>query len=433
MTILNRYLPLIILASLVLGLSTGAILRDMDESGATKSIVEFFDVVGTMWMNALRMTVIPLVVPLLIGAIAGAGSGKAAGRLGLITFLGFLALVTVLAISGASLAPFLLSGLPIDASVTAQLRATVADIVPPAGDASISTWFKTLIPTNPMKAAADGTMLSIFVFAVAVGFATLAAPVEPRQRVITFCKTISDVMLIVVQGILLFAPIGIFALTLVVGAEIGSIAFSILTYLIAISASYHLIICFVLLAIAAIWGRLGIKAAFKGTAPSIFVAAGTSSSLVALPAMIEGARDVWKLPEQVYGFVLPFAVSTFKPSGAFSWPVGAYFVSLIYGVPLDQSQLALAAGYAILFNATVPGIPNGGFLVIAPMYITLGLPLEGLAILVATSPIGDRFSTMVNVIANMAMSAILARGAKKELATNQKREQHGLSGLVHLD
>jgi proton glutamate symport protein len=414
MSTVNRYLPLIILASLVLGLSTGAVMRGMEETAATKAIVDVFDVVGTMWMNAIRMTVIPLIVPLLIGAIAGAGSGKAAGLLGLRTLFGFLTLVSILAVSAAFITPFLYSGLHIDASITSQLRASVADTVLPTGDASMATWFKTLIPTNPIKAAADGTMLSILVFALAFGFATLAAPAEARERVIAFTTALSDIMIIVVQGVLLLAPIGIFALTLVVGAQIGGTAFSALGYFVGVSAGYHFVIGLGLLAIAAIWGDLGFRAALKGTAPSILVATGTSSSLSALPAMIEGARDVWNLPERIYGFVLPFAVSTFKPSGGFAWVFGAYFISLLFGMPLTPAQLALAAGYAILFNATVPGVPNGGFLVITPMYIALGLPLEGLAILMATAPIRDRFSTIINVIANMAMTAVLARGEEAD-------------------
>jgi proton glutamate symport protein len=414
-TTLNRYLPAATLVSLVLGFGIGALIRPMGDATWVKPLVDVFDVIGTMWVNAIRMTVIPLIVPLLIGAIAGASSGKAAGQLGLRALIGFLTLITVLAASAAFIAPILMSGLHIDASVTAQLRASVADTVLPTGDASITTWFKSLIPTNPIKAAADGTMLSIIVFAAAFGFATLAAPDEPRSRVIAFCKTLSEIMMILVQGILILAPIGIFALTLVVGARIGGTAFAALGYLIGAQFVYHSIVGVGLLALAATWGRLGFATTIKGALPAIFVAAGTTSSLSALPAMIEGARDVWKLPERVYGFVLSFAVSTFKPSSAYGWMVSVCFIALLYSVPLGPAQLALAAGYCILLNATVPGIPGGGLLVISPMYIALGLPLEALAILLAVNPITDRFYTIANVIANMAMTAVLSRGVESNL------------------
>lgn len=415
MTTLNRYLPLIILASLVLGLSCGALIRGAGEAGWATSVVDFFDVVGTMWVNAIRMTVIPLIVPLLIGAIAGAGSGKAAGQLGLRTLLGFLALVSFLAVTAGFIAPLLMSGLHVDATVTAQLRASVVDTVLPTGDASPATWFKSLIPTNPIKAAADGTMLSIIVFAVAFGFATLAAPDEPRRNVLKFTKTLSEIMMILVQGVLLLAPIGIFALTLVVGARIGVTAFAAMGYLIGAHSVYAFVVGLGLLAMAAVWGRLGISLAIKGMGPPVFVATGTSSSLSALPAMIESARDVWKLPERVYGFVLPFAVSSFKPSSGCGWMVNVCFIALLYGVPLGPAQLALAVGYCIMLNATVPAIPGGGLLVVSPMYLALGLPLEGLAILFAVNPITDRLFTVVNIIANMAMTAVLAREEKGEL------------------
>lgn len=405
----QRHLPAATLVSLVLGLSIGAFIRPMDEAFWAKSLIDFFDVVGTMWINAIRMTVIPLIVPLLIGAIAGAGSGKAAGQLGMRTMFGFLALIVVLAVSGAFVAPVLLSGLHVDASVTASLRASVAETVLPTGDASIATWFKALIPTNPIKAAADGAMLSIIVFAAAFGFATLAAPEEPRKHVIAFTKTISAIMMILVQGILLLAPIGIFALTLVVGARIGGTAFSAMGYFVGVHLVYAVVVGVGLFFLTAIWGRLGFRAVLNGATPAVLVAAGASSSMSALPAMIEGARDIWKLPERVYGFVLPFAVSTFKPSSAYGWMINICFIALLYGVPFGPAQLALAAGYCVLLNATVPAIPGGGLLVVSPMYIALGLPLEGLAILLAVNPITDRAFTIVNVIANMAMTAILAQ------------------------
>ncbi len=406
---ISRYLPALVIGSLVLGLSAGALLRSNPGLPWSAPAIETLDVVGTMWVNAIRMTVIPLIVPLLIGAIAGASSGRDAGRLGLSTISLFVALVTVLAVCGALAAPLLFGGLHIDPSMTSALRATIAETAVPTGDASLTGWFKALIPANPIKAAADGSMLSIIVFAVAFGFAALAAPDDIRERVVQFCRTLSAIMLIVVQAVLLVAPIGIFALTFVVGARVGGAVFTAMGYFIVVQAVFAAIVVAALLTLTIGLGRISPGKALRGAAPPLLVAAGTSSSLSALPAMIEGVRDVWGLPEKIYGFVLPLAVSTFKPTSGYSWVFNVFFVATLYGIPFGPAQLALAVGYSALFNATIPGIPGGGMIAISPMLLALGLPLEGLAIVIAVNPIVDRFTTIGNVAANMALTAVLAR------------------------
>lgn len=403
-----RWLPVLVIGSMVLGLTIGTLIRALPPFGPVETLVDAFDVIGTMWVNAIRMTVIPLIVPLLIGSIAGAKSGREAGRLGVTTIGAFVLLLAVLAVAAALAAPLMFSGLHIDEAMTTALRASIADTRLPTGDASIQAWFKALIPANPIKAAADGAMLSIIVFAVAFGFATLAAPTDVRQRVVVFSHSLSAIMLIVVQAVLLIAPIGIFALTLVVGARVGGAVFSAMGYFIGVEIVFLMIFVLAMLALTVLLGRISLGTAARGATPPLLVAAGTSSSLSALPAMIEGIRDIWALPERIYGFVLPLAVSTFKPTSGYSWVINVYFVATLYGVPFGPAQLALAAGYSILFNATIPGIPGGGMIAITPMLLALGLPVEGLAILIAINPIVDRFTTIGNVAANMALTSILA-------------------------
>ena len=417
---LTRSLPTLVITSLILGLAIGAVIRSMTGNNWTGPLVDFFDVIGTMWVNAIRMTVIPLVLPLLIGSIAGTRSIRTAGRLGVTTIAAFVGLVALLAVTAALAAPLLFSGLHVDPAITSQLRASVVGTVLPTGDATLGGWFKALIPANPIKAAADGTMLSIIVFAVAFGFATLAAPDALRERVVTFAHTVSAIMLILVQGVLMLAPIGVFALTVVVGARMGGTAFAVMGYFIAVESIVSIIVVIALLGLTALWGHLSASRVVRGATPAILVAAGTSSSLSALPAMIEGARDTWNLPESVYGFVLPLAVSTFKTAAAFDWVFNAFFIATLYGIPFGPAQLALAAGYTVLFNVTVPGIPNGGVIAISPMLLALGLPFEGLAILLAVQPIVDRFSTMTNVAADMAVTAVLAARARRSSITGDE-------------
>ena len=419
---MSRSLPTLVITSLILGLSIGAVIRSMTGNSWAGPLVDFFDVIGTMWVNALRMTVIPLVVPLLIGSIAGGrGTGGSAGRLGMTTIAVFVTLVAVLATTAALTASLVFSGLHVDPAVTSQLRASVAGTVLPAGDISLGGSFKALIPANPIKAAADGAMLSIIVFAAAFGFATLAAPEKLRMRIVAFAHTLSSIMLILVQGVLLLAPLGIFALTLVVGARIGGIAFTAMGYFIAVKFIAAVVVVIALFGLTVSLGRLSARRVLKGAAPAILVAAGTSSSLSALPAMIEGARDTWNLPERVYGFVLPLAVATIKPTSSYGWVFNSFFIATLYGIPFGPAQLALAAGYSVLFNATIPGIPNGGGGgLLGVMLLALGLPLEGLAIILAMDPVVDRFNTIGNVASDMAVTAVLAARAGRSYKTGEE-------------
>ena len=183
-------------------------------------------------------------------------------------------------------------------------------------------------------------------------------------------------------------------------------------YFIAIQFLVAAAVVLALLMLTVMFGKVPLGTAVRGATPPLLVAAGTSSSLSALPAMIEATRDVWKLPEKIYGFVLPLAVSTFKPTSGYSWVLNVFFIATIYGVPFGPAQLALAAGYAALFNATIPGIPGGGMIAITPMVLALGLPIEGLAIVIAVNPIVDRFTTIGNVAANMALTAVLSNRAR---------------------
>ena len=410
------WLPAAVIVSLILGLSFGVLLRNWQQSPVASGLITVLDVIGTMWMNAIRMTVIPLIVSLLIAAVAGARSGRAVGKLGLYTVGLFLGMVTLFAVISASVSPLTFSHLHIEPSATDALRASVAATPLPVGDASISGWFKNLIPTNPIKAAADGTMLSLAVFALMFGFATLAAPADIRARVIASCHALRDIMLILIQAVLKLAPLGVFALIAVVGAKLGGIAFGALSFFIGVDSIGLLLGTALLCTLAIVVGRLSFRRFFSGASPAQLTALSTSSSLASLPAMIEAARDQWRLREEVIGFVLPLAVSTFKPGAAIAWPMIALFVATLYGIHLSPAQIILIAAYVVLMNPTVPGIPNGGFIVIAPLFTAVGLPLEGLAIVLAVAPITDRISTLVNVTADMVVAAVLGRNQVAEAA-----------------
>jgi len=169
--------------------------------------------------------------------------------------------------------------------------------------------------------------------------------------------------------------------------------------------------------LAVIGGRVSLAQFARAAFPAQAVAFTSRSSLAALPVMVEGARDQLHLPAEVTGFVLPLAVSTFKLSSPIYWTLGALFVGKLYGIDLAPAQLVSVGAAAIALNAATPGFPSGGLLIQAPLYPSIGLPVEGLGILIAIDAIPDMFKTAFIVTADLAVATVLARRGHTQAST----------------
>jgi Na+/H+-dicarboxylate symporter len=146
----------------------------------------------------------------------------------------------------------------------------------------------------------------------------------------------------------------------------------------------------------------------KAVLPAQLIAFSTSSSIASLPALVESAR-VLELEPGASGFVLPMATAMFKIAAPVSWTVGALFVGWFYGIPLHATQLATIAFAAVFLAFAAPGIPRGAFIMLTPLLVTVGLPAEGVGLLIAVDAIPDTFSTVLNVTGNLAATAIVAK------------------------
>ena len=154
----------------------------------------------------------------------------------------------------------------------------------------------------------------------------------------------------------------------------------------------------------------------RAALPAQLIAFSSSSSIASLPALVESAERGLGLPARVTGFVLPLAVSTFKIAAPLSWTVGALFVGWFYGIPLHATAIATIAIAAVFLSFAVPGIPRGAFIMLTPLFLAIGLPVEGIGILIAVDAIPDTFSTVLNVTGDLAAAALVARG---ETSTSQ--------------
>lgn len=404
-----------VFVALVLGLIGGWIVSAYPTPWLV-TVVNVIEPLGTLWVNAIRMTVVPLVVSLLITGVASSADARAVRSVGARAFLTFFGLLTLTAIVGLTLVPVLFTWLHIDPATSAQLRASVgAASVSPAGQAvpGFKDWLVSVVPTNPVKAASDGTMLPLVVFTLLFALALLKIAADRRDAVLTFFRGVGEAMLAIVRAIIALAPIGVFALMLPVASRTGAAAAGALGYYVVAMAAACVVMIALLYVVAFVVARISIPRFAWGVFPAQAVAVSTSSSLASLPALIDGADRRLGLPSATTNVVLPLAVSTFKIGSPLVWMVALVFLSKFYGVPLAPTQYLVVSLTALLTSFSVPGVPHGWLLVISPLLVTMNIPAEGVGLLIAVDAIPDIFATTLNVTADMVAAAVVARRAPR--------------------
>jgi proton glutamate symport protein len=401
------------LAALVVGLLAGAAVAT-SRTPALPTLIAVLDPIGTIWINAVRMTIIPLVISLLISAVASSDSLASLGRLGGTAITFFIVMMSAVAVCTAIIVPPLLSGLVIDPAAAATLRETATSgsqqvAATMRGMGGISQRIIELIPPNPFRAAADGTMLPLIVFAVVFGAALSRVPAELRDVTVRFFRAVSEAMLVVIRWVFFAAPIGVFALAVVVGARLGYTAVTAVGYYTGVFAIVMIGIAIGVYVVAVAGGRIGLRRFASAVGPAQVIALGSRSSSAALPSMIDAARDVLHLPPQIVSFILPMAVAIFRISVPVSFILGALFLGKLYGVELSGTDIAILAVLSILLSFSVPPVPSGSLFMMAPVFADVGIPVEGVAILIAIDVIPDLLKTTTIVTAHMASAVVVTR------------------------
>jgi len=366
---------------------------------------------GTLWVNAIRMTVIPLVVSLLITGVASAADIKSIGRIGGRTLLTFVLLIAGVAAVVMPFAPALFALLPHHGAEQLPAGAVeAANEISAGGQAqTFSAWLTSLLPPNPIAAAASGAMMPLILFTLLLALAIARSPEASRETLTRFFRAFGEAMLVLVRWVILAAPMGVFALVLPLAVHAGgTLAGAIGFYIVAYSVAC-IVVILLLYPVVAIFGRVPIRRFARAALEPQLIAFSSSSSIATLPALVESAEKELALPERVTGFVLPLAVSTFKIAAPVSWTVGALFVGWFYGVPIGVGGLATIAFAAVFLAFAVPGIPRGAFIMLTPLFIAIGLPPEGIGILIAVDAIPDLFATVLNTTGDLAAAALVAR------------------------
>ncbi len=401
------------LAALVVGFLVGGTVVATSPAGAAP-LLAVTGPVGTLWVNAIRMTVIPLVVSLLITGVASMSDLRTVGRIGLRSLALFVALLASVGLMVALIAPALYTLYAVDPASAAALRESVAATgvqVPELP--TFAAWLTALVPVNPIKAAVDGAILPLLVFSVAFALGVARLPAHAREPVVDLFRAIGDAMLRVVGWVLWLSPVGVFALAVTLGGRLGytgagAIGFYFLTHIALLLLGVVL-----LYPVAVFFGRVPLRAFARAALPAQTVAMGTRSSLAALPAMLDAAEHKLHLSREVSGFALPLGVSIFRLNVAVSWIVGGLFIGQLFGLPFGVQAIATFYLASIVMSFSVPGIPSGSLFIIAPLLPTVGLPVEGVGILIALDAVPDIFKTMLNVTGHLTAATVVDASQKR--------------------
>ena len=369
--------------------------------------------VGQLWLNAIRMTVLPLVVSMLFVAVADREDEDRLGRAGLATLAAYAGLLVFAATVALLIGPPLIADMHLSAAAAAALRAS-ALVASDETSTRVSqlpglgVWVTSLVPVNAMKAAADGAMLPLIAFTLLFALAARRVEDSLRRSLVDVFRAIAGATRAIIEWVLAAAPLGVFAIVVATASRVGvALAADMAYYVLAYSAA-AVLFAFLLYPVAAVVGGVPLPRFTRAVLPAQTIAVSSGSSLVSLPPLIEGAEALG-LPATISGFMLPLSVAAFKVVTPISWLIGTLFLAKLYGVALGTTTMVMVALTAALLSLTIPGVPQSAVLMLATLIPGFGVPAAGVALLIGADAVPDLFATMANVTGDLAAATIVAR------------------------
>ena len=391
-----------ILIGLVLGVIVGAVFYGND------NVTTYLQPVGTIFMNMIKMIVVPIIISTLILGVAGTGDMKKLGKLGLKTIIYFEVVTTLAIIIGICAANIFQPGVGVDMSHLSkgdisQYQTTTEEVQ----HGGFADTIISVVPTNIIAAMASGNMLAIIFFSVLFGLG-VAAIGEKGRPVLSFFSGVADAMFWVTNTIMKFAPIGVFALIAVTVSTFGIqslIPLSKLAILVYAAMAFFVI---VVLGIVARIAKINIFKLIKVLKEELILAYSTSSSETVLPRVMKKMENLGA-PKDVVSFVIPTGYSFNLDGSTLYQSIAAIFIAQMYGIDLSLMQEITLVLTLMVTSKGIAGVPGVSFVVLLSTLGTVGIPLEGLAFILGIDRILDMARTAVNVVGNSLASLVMAR------------------------
>jgi Na+/H+-dicarboxylate symporter len=364
------------------------------------------ELIGTLWINAILMTILPLVVSKIVISIAGAENAGAIGRAGWRALALFLGLLIVPAAVTMFVVPPIFAAIPIDPAASAAMRAGAAG-TPTGASPTIAQTVLALVPVNAVKAAADGAIVPLLVFTVAFALGVTRIGRELRDPLVGLFRAVDAAITVLLHWIVACAPYGVFALGVGLAIRVGVGIVTAFMYYVAVSSAVLVLATGVLYLVVYVGAGVSPRRFAWAAGPSQVVAFGTHSSMASLAAMFEGADTRLRLSPTATGFVLPLSLAVFKYSSPIWFIVVVSFVARLYGLPLEGARYVPIVLTAVLTSFAVGAVPSGAAVAVAPVLAAAGLPLEAIGLLLAVDPIPNGFRTVANVTGMLAVTALV--------------------------
>ena len=396
--------------ALVAGFAAGAL------SGGNATALTAAGLIGGLWLDALRMTIIPLVFALVVTGVARLRSatgadGAALGRRLPLVLIGMLFLSAIVT---AIVAPLLIDRFTIPQDSIAALRTMVAAEVPPVVPGPVES-IRAMVPTNPVASAASGAIVPLVLFALVLGLALGKVEEGPSAALLLALRGLGDAMIVVIGWVLRLGALGIGALAFSVGASAGVSVLAILVQYVAASLALSLLLIAIGYGLMQLAGGIALWRFARAAAPAQVIAASTQSSLATLPAMFLSARALG-VADRDASVALPIAVAVFKITAPSNTLLLALTLAWMGGVPVSPLQIAMAIPLAVLSSLLILGLPGAvsTYASAAPSVVALGAPIELLPVLVAVDVIPDIARTVANVTYDLIATVIATRGGTTE-------------------
>ena len=381
--------------------------------------IRFYDIytfLGTLFMNALKMLIVPLIVSSIITGIAGLGDSGSMGRLGGKTLLYYLTTSLFAIMVGLLMVNIMTPGivdgepareiLPLSAEDTADISARVDG----RGAGDVVDIFVRMVPVNIVAAAAQGQMLGLIFFSLLFGYFMTRIAGPPAQVLKDFWEGIFAVMMKITDWVMLFAPLGVFALVAKVVASTGFAAFQpVLTFLLTVLGALAIHLLVVLPLLLRLLGGVSPLRHYQAMTPALLTAFSTASSSATLPVSMDCVENRAGVSNRTTSFVLPLGATVNMDGTALYECVAAMFIAQAYGLELDFATQFTVVLVALLTSIGVAGIPAASLVAITIILTAIGLPVEAVGLILAVDRILDMCRTSVNVFSDSCGAVLIGR------------------------
>lgn len=416
-----------ILLALVLAVVAGLLTGNKDVAfsivspGVHSGFFEVYDFIGVLFLNALKMLIVPLIAASIITGILSTGGGRDFGRLGGKTLLYYMTTSLIAIIIGLTLVNLVAPGIEDGAGVADKLglhadTAQVEEQISGRGAKDIVGIFHRMVPSNVFAAATDnGQMLGLIFFAILFGFFMTAIKGKPREVLESFWQGVFEIMMKMTDFVMLFAPVGVFALLARTVSTTGFSAFIPLakfffTVLAALALHFAVILPLILYFVA----RVNPLRHYIAMTPALLTAFSTASSAATLPLTMDCVRDRAGVSNRVTSFVLPLGATVNMDGTALFECVAAMFIAQAYGIELGFVTQFTIVFIALMTSIGVAAIPKASLVAIVVILTAIGLPAEAIGLILAVDRILDMCRTSVNVFSDSCGAVVIARTEGEE-------------------